>query len=91
MEVRWSSQAYEDLARIFKYIEKDNPSAAREVIKSIYDGCTSLKVFPNRGRIGRMRGRRESVFSSLPYIVVYQVKEHAVEISRIYHAAQDWP
>jgi len=91
VEVRWSSQAYEDLARIFKYIEKDNPSAAREVIKSIYDGCTSLKVFPNRGRIGRMRGRRELVFSSLPYIVVYQVKEHAVEISRIYHAAQDWP
>jgi plasmid stabilization system protein ParE len=38
-----------------------------------------------------MQGRRELIFPSLPYIVVYQVKEHAVEISRIYHAAQDWP
>jgi len=31
------------------------------------------------------------VFSPLPFIVVYQVKAEAVEISRIYHAAQDWP
>jgi plasmid stabilization system protein ParE len=38
-----------------------------------------------------MQGRRELVFPSLPYILVYQAKEHAVEISRIYHAAQDWP
>jgi plasmid stabilization system protein ParE len=36
-----------------------------------------------------MQGRRELVFS--PYIAVYQVKENAVEISRIYHGAQDWP
>jgi plasmid stabilization system protein ParE len=38
-----------------------------------------------------MEGRRELVFSPLPYIAVYQVKEYAVEISRIYHGAQDWP
>ncbi|MGP0095595.1 MAG: type II toxin-antitoxin system RelE/ParE family toxin [Terriglobales bacterium] len=36
-----------------------------------------------------MSGWRELVFS--PYVVVYQVKENAVEISRIYHGAQDWP
>jgi plasmid stabilization system protein ParE len=38
-----------------------------------------------------MPGRRELAFPPLPYIVVYQVKEHAVEISRIFHGAQDWP
>jgi plasmid stabilization system protein ParE len=37
-----------------------------------------------------MAGRREWVFSPLPYIAVYQVTEDAVEISRIYHGAQDW-
>ena len=31
------------------------------------------------------------VFTSLPYIAVYRVKENAVEILRVYHAAQDWP
>jgi addiction module RelE/StbE family toxin len=89
MEVRWSTLAVEDLERIFRHIEKDNPTAARETVRAIYDGCETLRDFPRRGRPGRMNGRRELVFS--PYIAVYQVKEHAVEISRVYHAAQDWP
>jgi toxin ParE1/3/4 len=89
MEVRWSTLAVEDLEHIFQRIEKDNPTEARETVKAIYDGCEALKDFPHRGRPGRMSGRRELVFS--PYIAVYQVKEHAVEISRIYDGAQDWP
>jgi toxin ParE1/3/4 len=76
---------------MFRRIQKDTPRAAREGIKTLYDGCTALKSFPNGGRIGRMKGRRELVFPPLPYIVVYQVKADTVEISRIYHAAQDWP
>jgi toxin ParE1/3/4 len=88
MEVRWSTLAVEDLEHIFQRIEKDNPTAARETVKAIHDGCEALKDFPHSGRPGRMSGRRELVFS--PYIAVYQVKEHAVEISRIYHGAQDW-
>jgi len=58
-------------------------------VQAIHDGCAELKTFPHRGRPGRMSGRRELVFA--PYIAVYQVKERIVEISRIYHGAQDWP
>jgi toxin ParE1/3/4 len=91
MEVRWSLPAAEDLERICAWIEHDNPEAARRAAKTIYDGCGRLKDFPNMGRASlRMSGRRELAFASLPYIVVYQVKEHAVEISRIFHGAQDW-
>jgi addiction module RelE/StbE family toxin len=89
MEIRWSTLAAEDLERIFRRIAKDNPTAARETVKAIYDGCRVLKNFPHSSRPGRMSGRRELVFP--PYVAVYQVKEHAVEISRIYHGAQDWP
>jgi toxin ParE1/3/4 len=91
MEVRWSPRAAEDLERIFRRIEQDDTSAARQVAKTIYDGFASLESFPNRGRPGRIKGRRELVFSPLPYIAVYQVKKSIVEISRIYHGAQDWP
>jgi plasmid stabilization system protein ParE len=38
-----------------------------------------------------MAGRRELTFAPWPYIVVYQVKPDAIEISRIFHGAQDWP
>jgi addiction module RelE/StbE family toxin len=91
MEVRWSQHAYNDLERIFRHISMDSQGAAREVVRVIYEECTLLKTLPNRGRPGRIIGRRELVFPSLPYIAVYQVKENLVEISRIYHSAQNWP
>jgi plasmid stabilization system protein ParE len=34
MEIRWSTLAAEDLDHIFRRIEKDNPTAAREVVKA---------------------------------------------------------
>ena len=92
MEVRWSLPAAEDLERICEWIARDNPEAARRVARTIYDGCGSLKQFPNLGRASRrLAGRRELTFPPLPYIVVYQVTPKTVEISRIFHAAQDWP
>ena len=92
MEVRWSLPAAEDLERICEWIERDNPEAARRVARTIYHECASLKDFPNLGRVSlRMEGRRELTFARLPYIVVYQVKQNVIEISRIFHAAQDWP
>jgi toxin ParE1/3/4 len=90
MDVRWSSLAAKDLERIFKRIQQDNPMAARAVVKNIYDGCATLKDFPNRGRPGHLPGRRELLFPGTPYIAVYQVKEYAIEISRIWHGAQNW-
>ncbi|MBZ5505312.1 MAG: type II toxin-antitoxin system RelE/ParE family toxin [Acidobacteriia bacterium] len=42
------------------------------------------KVFPNRGRPGRV----ELPLSPLPFVVVYRVREDAVEIARLLHGAQ---
>jgi toxin ParE1/3/4 len=92
MQVRWSLSAAEDLERICERIERNNPEAARRVAQTIYGGCARLQDFPYIGRASsRMTGRRELVFPPLPYIVVYQVTQQAVEISRIFHGAQDWP
>jgi toxin ParE1/3/4 len=79
------------LSAFARRFERDNPEAARRVAKVIYDFGTQLKDFPYTGRVSqRMSGRRELVFAPLPYIAVYQIKEDAVEISRIFHEAQDW-
>jgi plasmid stabilization system protein ParE len=61
--------AAQELERICERIERDNPEAARLVAQTIYDGCARLKDFPYVGRASnRMAGRRELVFSPLPYI-----------------------
>ena len=92
MEVRWSGPAANDLERICEYVARDNPEAARRVAQTIYEGCGRLKDSPLIGRTSRrMSGRRELVFPPLPYIAVYPVRGKAVEISRIFHGAQDWP
>lgn len=91
MEIRWSLPAAEDLEQICERIELDNPDAARRVARTVYEGCARLKDFPDLGRSSvRMPGRRELVFAPLPYFAVYKIKEHAIEISRIFHGAQDW-
>jgi len=42
MRWRWTAPAAQDLYNITRYIRRDSPTAAREVAKTIYDGCESL-------------------------------------------------
>ena len=91
MIVRWTTAAAQDLTRITRHIRRDNPTAARNVAKTIFDAGNALETFPNRGREGRIPGTREIVFPGWPFILVYQVTQNAVEILSIYHGAQDWP
>ena len=91
MDIRWSAEAAADFAGIIEYIRQQNPSAAARTARAIYDSVTSLDHFPNRGRQGRVDGTRELVLPSLPFIVVYRVQAHAVEIVRVLHGSQRWP
>ena len=89
MRLRWTTPAAQDLYEITQHIRHDNPTAARQVAKTIYDGCASLRDFPQRGRRGRKEGTRELILPGLPYIVVYRIRNESIEISRIYHGAQN--
>jgi addiction module RelE/StbE family toxin len=91
MRLRWTTPAANDLYKIVRRIQKDNPIAAAKVAKTLYDGCVSLTNLPRRGRQGRIPGTRELILPGLPYIVVYKIQDEAVELVRIYHGAQDWP
>jgi len=70
---------------------KTSPLRLATLPISFIEASPHSKTPPLRGRIGRMAGSRELVFAPLPYIAVYRVKDGIVEISRIYHGAQDWP
>jgi len=91
MRLRWTTPAANDLYHIVHRIRQDSPAAADEAATILFEGCSSLRDFPRRGRKGRIEGTRELVFAGLPYIVVYRIQDQAVEIARIYHGAQDWP
>lgn len=91
MMVRWTPEAAADLETIGDHLFDDRPERATALLRRIYEETGNLTTFPYRGRPGKKAGTRELVVSGLPWIIVYQVLEEAVEIVRILHGAQRWP
>jgi hypothetical protein len=54
MEVRWSPEATEDLERIGWRIQHDKPTAARNVVFSIYRGIAGLRTFQTVAAAGEL-------------------------------------
>jgi addiction module RelE/StbE family toxin len=86
--IRWTTEASGQLEAEVKYIQQDNPDAARNVAQTVIDRIEELATFPGLGRPGEVKGTRELISS--PYVVVYRYTEEIVEILHIWHGAQDW-
>lgn len=67
------------------------PERAAALVRTIYEAPSLLLVFPLRGRPGKKAGTRELVMPSLPYVIVYTVRDDVVVVVRILHGAQQWP
>lgn len=92
MRLVWAPQARQDLRHAYDYIARDDPAAAQAVIDRIVSLVeTHLPATPNIGRRGRIEGTRELIVAGTPFIVPYRVKDEAVEVLRVYHAARRWP
>jgi toxin ParE1/3/4 len=92
MLVRWTKPAVDDLTGICDYTaEYFGAVQARRAAIAICESVESLGAFPNKGRLGRKPNTRELGIPRPPFVVVYRVREGAIEITRILHGAQDWP
>lgn len=50
-EVIWTEPALQELDAIAEYIALDNPAAARDLVKEVFDKTERLENFPKSGRI----------------------------------------
>ena len=91
MRVRWLQLALADIDAEVDYIARDDPAAADRVADRINHSVEQLAEYPAKGRAGRVPGTRELVISGTPYIVAYRVRERALEVLRVLHAARRWP
>ena len=91
MKIQWSAASVRHLREVVDYLEGESSGGAMTTRLRIMKIVKQLSLMPYSGRVGRVEGTREAVVNRSPYIVVYQVTEHAIEISRIFHGAQDWP
>jgi toxin ParE1/3/4 len=91
MQLRWTEAASADLKRIADYLSVHAQSRAAGLAMSIYEAPEVLLSFPHRGRTGKKAGTRELLLTPLPWIVVYTIRDDAINIVRILHGAQRWP
>ena len=92
MKIVWSREALEDLESLRRFIDQDDPLAARRVALSIVESVEGLlPEHPRIGRPGRVPGTRELVVSGTPYIVPYRVRHGTLQILGVYHGARRWP
>ena len=86
MTVRWLRRALKNLSAIVAWIERDNPLAARALVKSVYKKTKRLADFPFMGRSSEYGDIREFVVHK-NYLVSYRVRRDAVEIIQVWHIA----
>lgn len=83
--VRWLRQALRDLDEIVAYIARDDRRTAQDVAGRIWDAAETLRLSPERGRVGRVPGTRELLPPNLPYILAYRVRNGELHIMRVIH------
>jgi addiction module RelE/StbE family toxin len=86
----WKHPAISDRKGIAKFIAKDNPIAAVEIVDLLINTAAMLDSNPKIGRAGRMKGTREAVVHP-HYVLVYEVSGDTVTILRALHTSQAWP
>jgi len=89
VEVRWTSQAADDLEAIVEFISADSPHYARLLAMDILEAVERLADFPQSGRIVpeiRAPEIREILLGN--YRIIYRVRTEAVEILTVYHGAR---
>lgn len=90
LKIAWTRPALHQLSEAREYIEVDNPDAAARQIDRIESSVHYLKAFPMMGRNGIRAGTRELAIPDTPYIVIYRVAKHTVQILAVLHGARNW-
>ena len=90
-EVRWTTQAADDLQAIYDFIGRDSEQYAQVIIEGILAAIDNLEQFPLLGRTVPERSRddlRELI--KPPYRIVYRVSE-VIYILSIFRAPRMAP
>lgn len=90
MKVVWTRAALQHLKDAREYIKIDNPKAAAGQIERIEVCVSRIGAFPMMGRSGMRAGTREFPVPGTPYILVYRVREDAVQVLAVLHGARNW-
>lgn len=89
MKVVWSFIAAGNLIESNRYIAKENPEAARVVIKDIHEAGNRIKDFPEKGRVvPEIRKNNIKEIFCRGYRIIYKIETKRTIILTVRHMKQ---
>jgi toxin ParE1/3/4 len=85
-----SDEAKKNLKRIFRYIEKDNRSAALRLITRLRETFKLLASQPSMGELRGQFGANIRLFTVGNYVIFFRPKGDTAEILGVVHGARDF-
>jgi len=89
IRIRRSRYVRPDMVRIWRWIGRDNPSAADRLLKGITDAFQLVLDFPESGAPRPELGRGVRIVPVDNYLVIYRVDERGPLVLRVVHGAMD--
>ncbi len=91
MRVKWLHAALHDLDTEVTYLAQKDEDVAKQVYITLREKASTLGMYPQSGKPGRVFGTRELVIRQYPYIIPYRVHDDTVEILRVFHTSRKVP
>ncbi len=91
VQVRWLSEARDDLKNIYEFIARDSEKYASRQVSQIFERVNVLKKHPQIGKVVEEINRLEvREISEGNYRIIYRIiNGSAIEVLMIHHAARD--
>ena len=92
-KVTWASVAESDLSNIILYIAEENPTNSLKVLNKIKEKASSLKQFPERGRIvPELQDQGINLYREIivsPWRIVYRISGKEVYVLTVFDSRQN--
>ncbi|MBZ0097118.1 MAG: type II toxin-antitoxin system RelE/ParE family toxin [Sulfuricella sp.] len=90
MELKWTSKALSDLARLYEFLAPVNKSAAARTVQSLTATPASLLVNPNIGeKLEEFEPRKVRRILVGHYEMRYEIQESTIYVLRLWHTRED--
>ncbi|MBC2604452.1 type II toxin-antitoxin system RelE/ParE family toxin [Pelagicoccus albus] len=85
--VIWAETALRDLESIAEYIELEDPTAAKRVVRRVFEKTDQLIDFPESGSVPKLlRGTPYRRLISKPVLIYYRIED---EVAYVVHIVKE--
>ena len=90
MELKWTSKALSDLARLYEFLAPVNQSAAVRIVQSLTASPTTLLVNPRIGeKLEEFEPREVRRIFVGQYEMRYEIQESKIYVLRLWHTREN--